>query len=144
MHVDDAVPVGLAHREHHAVTEDAGVVDQDVEATEGLDRLLDHGLGFVEVSDVGAIDDGFATHALDLFDDLFGRALIGAGAIGGTAQVVDDDLGSVLGQHERMLTADASTGSGDDGDAAFDEISHWSAPCCGGCGSIRRQMYGLR
>ncbi len=39
--LDDRVPLGLAHVGEHAVTEDAGVVDQHVEAAERVDRLGD-------------------------------------------------------------------------------------------------------
>ncbi len=39
--LDDGVPLRLGHVREHAVAEDAGVVDEDVEAAEGVDRLLD-------------------------------------------------------------------------------------------------------
>jgi len=36
---DDGVPLFFAHVEDHAVAEDAGVVDEDVEAAEGVEGL---------------------------------------------------------------------------------------------------------
>ena len=49
MHADHVVPLVDGHVDEHAVAQDAGVVDQDVEAAEGLDRRFDHPLGGVEV-----------------------------------------------------------------------------------------------
>src|SRR3712207_8841421 len=54
----DGVPVGLVHREHHLVPEDPGVVDEHVEAAEGVDRLGDELAGLGEVGDVGRGCDG--------------------------------------------------------------------------------------
>ena len=103
-----------------------GVVDQDVEAAEGVDRLLHHRRGLLEVGDVGAVGDGLAAQRLDLGDDLVGdlggRALAGAGG----AEVVDHDLGALPGELEGVGAADAATRSGDDRDASFEDAGHGS------------------
>src|SRR3546814_10767871 len=52
VHLDDRVPLGLAHVREHAVAQDPGVVDEDVETTEGVDRGADEALGTVPVADV--------------------------------------------------------------------------------------------
>ena len=92
---NDAVPVRLAHREDHAVPEDASIVDQDVEATKGVHGLIDHGFGFGEIRDVCAVDDCLAAHRLDLFDNLLGWTGVGPGTIGGTTEIVNNDLGAM-------------------------------------------------
>ena len=62
MHLDDRVPLGLGHVDEHAVAQDAGVVDEHVEAAEGVDGLLHDALGAVAVGDVVAVGDGLAAH----------------------------------------------------------------------------------
>ena len=52
---DDRVPLGLGHVEDHAIAQDARDVDQDVDATELADGLLDHLGRVVEVGDVAAL-----------------------------------------------------------------------------------------
>ena len=44
------------------------------------------------------------------------------------AEVVDDDLGAVLGQLQRVAPADAVAGAGDDGDLAVEQ-PHGSPSC---------------
>src|SRR5690606_29972380 len=122
--LDDEVPLLLGHVGEHAVAEDAGVVDEDVETAEGLDRLVDHALGGFPVADVGAVDDGLAPHAPDLLDDLTGGAGAATGAVHLGTEVVDDDLRSLSGHHQRVLAADAPTGTGDDGDSSFEDSAH--------------------
>jgi hypothetical protein len=43
MHVDDQVPVVFVHVEAHLVLQDSGVVDEDVQVSEGVDGLFDQG-----------------------------------------------------------------------------------------------------
>ena len=94
-----------------------GVVHQDVEAAEGLDGRVDQSLRPAEVADVVAVRDGFATHRLDLFDDVRrpGRCL--AAAVHLAAEIVDHDLGPVLGEHQGVLATDAPACAGDDAHA---------------------------
>ena len=73
---DHIVPVGLVGVEGHLVAHDPGVVDQDVEAAEGLDGLIDDVLGALPRADVVAVDGGLAPVLLDEGDDLFGRVLV--------------------------------------------------------------------
>ena len=118
----DVVPLGLGHVDEHAVAQDAGVVDEDVEVAERLDRRVDEALGALPVGDVVAVGDGLAAERLDLGDDLVGRAVVGAGAVVGAAAVVDDDLGPFGGEQQGVLAAEAAPGPGDDRDAPFESI----------------------
>ena len=71
-----------------------------------------------------AVGDGLAAHALDLVDHLLGRAEVAARAVDVAAEVVDDDLGAVGGQAERVLAPDAAAGAGHDGDTSFTQLAH--------------------
>src|SRR5207245_1598117 len=98
VHADDRVEVVLCHREDHAVTQDAGVVDDDVERAVGLDGLVDDALGAVVVGDIVVVGDGLAPAAANELGDLLGRPLVGALAGDRAAQVVDDDLRALGGE----------------------------------------------
>ena len=63
---DHRVPLLLGHVHEHAVAEDPGVVDEDVEAPERVDRLLHHLARLREVGDVRAVRDRLAAGGLDL------------------------------------------------------------------------------
>jgi hypothetical protein len=89
---DHAVPLVLGHVHEHPVAGDAGVVDEDVEAAELVDRLPDHRLRLAEVGDVRAVRDGLTALRLDLGDDLLRRRRVRALARERRAEVVDDDL----------------------------------------------------
>jgi len=62
--------------------------------------------------------------ASDLVDDRLGRGGVGALTGGIATQVVDDHLGAVLGQHQGVFPADATTGTGHDGHAACTDVAH--------------------
>ena len=66
VHVDDRVPLVLGEVHEHAVADDPRVVDEDVEATEVCDRLLDHVLRALEVGDVVVVGGRLTTRGLDL------------------------------------------------------------------------------
>ena len=65
-------------------------------------------------------DDRLAAHVLDLADDLFGRGLVAARAVGIAAEIVDDDLRALGREEQRVLAADAAPGARDDGDASLE------------------------
>ena len=50
--------------------------------------------------------------------------LPGTDHAGIATQVVDDHLGAVLGQHQGVFPADATTGTGHDGHAACTDVAH--------------------
>ena len=118
---DDSVEVVLGHREQHLVAQDARVVDEDVELPEGVDRLLDEVLGPVPVGHVVVVGDGLAAVALDDVGHLFGGTLVGALAPDRAPEVVDDDLGPLLGQQERFTPPDSVPSAGDDRDLAVQQ-----------------------
>ena len=68
MHLDDAIPFLLRHVDHHAVAQNARIVDQDVEAPKSPDRLVDQRLRAAPIADIVAIHDGLAAGVPDRFD----------------------------------------------------------------------------
>ena len=85
------VPLFLAHVEDHAVAEDAGGVDQDVEPTELFDCSADDPGRRTELRD-GVVDcDSPASILLDLADDKVGGCCGGLRAVNTATEVVDDD-----------------------------------------------------
>ena len=84
---------------------------------------VDQALAALPVGHVVGVGDGLAAHGLDLVDDLLGGRAVVARAVDGAAEVVDDDLGALGGEQQRVLAADAAARAGDDGDASV-ECSH--------------------
>ena len=84
----------------------------------------DQALGAVPVRDVVGVGDGLAAHGDDLVDDVVRRTGRRARAVHRAAEVVDDDLGPVFGQHQRVLAADAATGAGDDAHPSLAQLAH--------------------
>jgi hypothetical protein len=80
----------------------AGVVDDDVDLPELVDRLLDELVGDVLVREVAGEGDGLA---LDLAGCLLGDVAV---------EVVDQDLGALLGEQLGGRPADAASRAGDD------------------------------
>ena len=125
---EDDVPLLFRHVEDHLVAQDAGVVDDDVEPAEGVERLLHHAVAGLEVGDVVVVGDGVAAHLLDFVDDLVGRALLAAGAGRGAAEVVDDDARALGRERQALAAADAAAAAGDDRDLAFESVAHVMPP----------------
>ena len=86
------------HVVERLVAQDAGVVDHDVDAAEGVDRRLHDRLAALGRGDRVGVGDGLAAGRLDLVDDQLGRAGVAAGAVDGAAEVVDDDQRAARGR----------------------------------------------
>jgi hypothetical protein len=124
VHVDDRVPLLLRHVRQHAVTQDAGVVDDGVEIAERLDRSVDESLRTFPRRHAVAVGHGLATHPLDLLDDLLGGTEVATGAVDVATEIVDHDLGAVRRQAQGMLTADPAPGTGHDGNSTLAKLAH--------------------
>jgi hypothetical protein len=124
MHTDNCVPFVLSHVGEHAVAQDAGIVDQDVEPAEGFDRMVDQVLGAGPVADVVAVGDRLAARRADFRHHLVGGRGVGAAAVDACAEIVDHDLGAVRGQHQRMLAPQSPAGAGHDRNPSFTQAAH--------------------
>lgn len=65
MDLHDQVPVGVLHVLEADVSENSGIVDQDVDSAKGLDGRVDD---LVTVLDRVVVGDGLASGSLDLLD----------------------------------------------------------------------------
>jgi hypothetical protein len=118
VHSDDRVEILRSGVVDHAVTQDAGVVDQDVQATELLDRLRYQGTGPVEVRDIVVVGHRPSARGDDLVDHLLRRALVIAATVPIRPQVVHDHGRTGTGQRQRLTTTDTTPGPGDHGHLA--------------------------
>ena len=117
--LDDGIPLLLGHREDHPIPEDACVVDEHVEAAEGLEGLVHQAFGTVPRADVVGVGHRLAALGLDLGHHLVGRSGIRAGAVTVAAQVVHDDLGAVAGQRQCVLAAQSPPTARHDADSSL-------------------------
>ena len=72
--------------------------------------------GAGEVGDVLSVRDRLAAERLDLAHDVVRRARVGSLPGERRAEVVDEDLGAGTCERERVLAADAASGTRDDCD----------------------------
>jgi hypothetical protein len=122
----DRVPVLLGHVDERTVSQDPRVVDEDVEVTEGVDRLGDEGRSARPVRDVERARLGGAARRPDLLDDVGGEAPVGAGAVDRRAPVVDEDSSALGGEQQSMRPTETSARARDDRDLPV-ELPHLRA-----------------
>ena len=116
--VDDGVPLLVGHPLDDVVPRVAGIVDDDVDAAEALDRGVHDALAEVRRGDIAVAGHRPAAELLDERDGLL-RGLV--------VEVIDHDARAVAGEAQRHLAPDAPTRSGDDGDLAV-ELPHAEPP----------------
>ena len=125
---ENPIPVGFRHLNDAAELGNAHVVVKHVDAAIGGRARLNHCFGISGVTDVGAVCHRLAAIALDDVGDLFGGPLVCSLTADRAAQVVDDDLGALLGQLERLAPADAVPRPGDDGHLAVEQTHPLDPP----------------
>ena len=102
VHVHHQLEVGNLHLGKAFVTQDAGVVDQNVHAAPSVNRLLNHGLHGGVVSDGSTIGNSFTTCGVDFVHHGLRRTDGGTNAIARAAQVIHHHFGTALGQCQRV------------------------------------------
>src|SRR5208337_5549577 len=130
MHSDHVVPFLFGHVENHAVAQDAGDVDQDIELAEFLDRLVDEALAAFDGGDIHVIGNGVAARGLDFLDHVVGGRLSLLLARDRDPKIVDYYCASLRGECPRDAAADAATAAGDSGYFSV-ELAHRSILPCG-------------
>ncbi|MCY1424535.1 hypothetical protein D9M71_402850 [compost metagenome] len=108
--VDDGVPLLFGHLLDHVIPGETGVVDDDVDAAEGVQGGLHATVAEVGGGHVTDAGDCIAAEGADFRDHFIGRSLV---------EVVDHDLGAFFGKFQRDGAADAAAGTGNDGDFAL-------------------------
>ena len=122
--LDDRPPAVRGELLRRAQEVTGGVVDEDVDAPEALERPLRDPLGLLGVAHVGLEGEGAPPQRLDLPDDL--------GVVLGVA-AGDHDVGAVAGQLPRDDEADARPPARHDRDPALQEAlakDHATPPRC--------------
>ena len=112
----DEVEARLAHVGERLADLDAGVVDQDVEAAEGLVRVAHEALGLARYADVRAQCDRLPAQLLDPGGD-------GARAVA-AAVVVHRHVGALAREAQRDGLADAAGAAGDERSLALESHAH--------------------
>ena len=124
VHLEHGVPVLERHLVEGAVAQDAGVAHHAVDLAELVERGLDDVLRGLGLGDAVVVGHRTPAGVLDLGHHLVGHRRTGAGAVARTAEVIDHHAGALPGQRQGILTAQASSGSGDDDDAILHSW-HW-------------------
>src|SRR5207249_12309020 len=104
--VEEPVPLRLVELEGGLPLEEAGVVDEDVEATEGGEGGGGDARAGAGVAEVRGVPGGAAPEPLDRRDDAPSRVGVPA---------VDEDVGALRGEGQGDRPPDAPRGPGDDG-----------------------------
>lgn len=120
MNIEDRVDHGLVHLVERLVPQDAGVVDQYVNPTEGVDCSLHDGRSTLPGGYAVVVGNGAAAEGDDLVDDPLGRGFRSAAAVDAAANVVDDHIGTALTKLERVGAAETASCTGDDDDEAIE------------------------
>ena len=130
VNVDDLVPVTQRQVLHSCEAQDAGGVDENVDAAEVGDRGVDGGLNLGLVGGVHLVALGVDTKL--------------GGEVGGCSldlllvQVEQDDIGAVAGELAANLDAHTAECAGHGADIALElkPIAHRNFPSCASCGPL--------
>ncbi len=115
MHLHHHVPVGFAGVGEGLVAQNAGVVHQDVDLAEAVDRRLEDRLAAFHGRDVGAIGHRLAAIGDDLVHHGLGhRRGPRRGAVARAAEVIDDHRCAFLGEQFGVGAAQPAASPGDD------------------------------
>ncbi|MCY1284846.1 hypothetical protein D9M70_337650 [compost metagenome] len=117
-HVQHQVPVGLVHLQDGAILDQAGVVDQHVDAAEGFLACANHVSHLVFHTHIALHGDCLAAVALDA---------TGGFTRGIEIQVRDDHGHAFLCQHAGGFRANAAGRARDDRHAAIQSKIHFSS-----------------
>ena len=94
-------------------TREPGVVHDDVDAAERVERGPDRGGTTREGRDVGRVADRHAAGRFDLGDDRLRRAVVGTTTVEVGAEVVDHDPHAVSGERECVRATEPPAGTRD-------------------------------
>ena len=119
VHVDDGIEVFPGHPMENGIAQDAGVIDDDIELAEIIDRAVYDSLGGLEVGHALEVGHRLAACRSYFLDNVFGRRSRLPGAVEMSPEVVDDHLGALFSHQEHFFAADSASGPGDDRYFAF-------------------------
>jgi hypothetical protein len=124
VNVDHRPEIRQPHLCEGFVAQVAGIVDQDVHAPPGIDRLLDHGFDGRLVGHRCAVPDRLAAGRTNLLRHAFCRSGATAGAVARAAQIIDHHSCTARRQRQSMLSAEPSPRAGHDRDPILELNCH--------------------
>jgi hypothetical protein len=110
MHVHHQPEIRDAHLREGLVAQNAGVVDEDIDAAPGRHHAFDHGRDTSLVGDRRGRCNRFSASR----NDFIGNARCGC-----LIHIVDDDLGALSRQQQRMSSTQPATSARNDRDPRF-------------------------
>src|SRR5205085_5125159 len=125
VHLDDGLQSFHANLVEDHVAQDAGIVDDAVEAAEVIGRRLDDPARRDRFRHRVEVWHRSAAALLDFLNHFLGRRGRGTRAIRRAAGIVDHDLGAFGGAEQRDLAPDAAARAGDDDDLVLQRFCHW-------------------
>ncbi|MNN54178.1 hypothetical protein D3C81_1689740 [compost metagenome] len=120
VHAHHHVPVLFRQADEHAVTQDPGVVDQNMHFVERRQCSIDDALSAAQGGDVAIVGDCSATTGTNFVDHRLG---------GLATNVIDHHIGAFSGKCQRIRAAQPATGTGDDRGTTCTD-SHRMFSCC--------------
>ncbi len=115
VNADHAIPLFLGDVDQRGDRRDAGVVYQDVEVAERIDREPNELAGLIPVGDVMIARHRLSAGLDDLIDDALREGHVFTLAVrGSSADVVDDDARALRREFHRIGSTKAAPGSGND------------------------------
>jgi hypothetical protein len=114
VHGDHVMPVRPAHAVENAVAQDAGIVDENVDAPECFQRRADDLVGILWLDDRERGGDGLSACGFDLGHDFVRRAVVRSHAVERRADIGDDHACALRRHQHRDGAADAAPAAGDD------------------------------
>src|SRR5207253_10806341 len=126
------------------VAQDAGVVDDDVELAELVQRAPDQAVSALAASDAVVVGHRVAPRGLDLGDHLVRHFPTSAAAVAVAAEVVDHHFRAFAREEQSVLAADAATRTGDDRDFSVEESHRRRASSTGSAlahGALRSEEH---
>ena len=125
VHVDDRLEVLGLELGEALVAQDPGVVHEDVDPAEVVERGLDDRLAAFGRGDRVVVGCGLAAGLDDLLHGRVGHAAAAAAAVGRAAEVVHDDGRAAARELEGVGLAEAAARAGDHGHAAVEtDLAH--------------------
>src|SRR5262249_33904313 len=124
VHLEDGAKVFDGHLRKALVTQNSSVVDQNVDSTPRLHRILDHAPCALYVGNGTAVGDRLPACSFDFVDDPDSSFRRAASAIHCAAEVIYDDLGAASGEFQRMAAAQTATRTRYDGNPTVKAHCH--------------------
>ena len=129
VHGQHSVPLGFVRLQERLVPDDPSVIHQDVDLAVGRDGCLDQVGASLQGCYVVEARHGVATKRANFRDHSARRSLTSASPVPFDAQVVDDHLGALARKEQRLGTADAPSGTGENRYLTIQKSHHVGAWC---------------